>query len=145
MQSSWPLLLLCVAAFGPFAPSCQAVEKSLAPVSPIPANARIDKQPLIEALEACPLVTEQLGDAIHVVWTRSIGSAGIWWPPVAQCTHKAYVKGSLDGAELYFSTQEAGACFHLSKHAGRMRQVSKGQSQAIYIITDVRACSQVEQ
>lgn len=105
-----------------------------------------DEGRLIRAVEGCPKAVARVGRPVRVAWTKSIGTAGVWFPPVPGCTYKSYVEGPAGkGAALYFAEGDPAACFHLVVHTGRMRDLGNGASQAIMAVTDLRTCTEVEE
>lgn len=82
---------------------------------------RVDEARLIRELEACPKAAALLGTPIKVAWVRSeVKVVDGWEPPVEACTHKAYLKGAIDSAVVYFTPEFGEPCFHVTKYNVRV-------------------------
>lgn len=108
-----------------------STKKSASDISvPLMSTGHIDPKELVDTLSKCTLVTDLLGGNIKVSRMRTIGTAGVWFPPVSGCKYSAFVQGDKKGTSLYFSlNSDDTSCYHLSTHSGKMRQNEGGVSR----------------
>jgi hypothetical protein len=93
-------------------------------------------------LGACPLAEESVGTPASMLYSKTIGSAGVWSPPAgAGFDRKTVVRGSKDVGTIYHSDTKASMVLHTGNMIVRRLPNGRDQSSVAEIqVIDLLTC-----